>query len=104
MLKFDFRQMITRPITEVFDYASDPRNILSSDPSVVVTMDEDDRKGSNFQMSFDSGRKKATVIVLEYNPPTLYEFEAHINIPTMYVIRGSYMFSESGMGSEMYAD
>jgi hypothetical protein len=105
VLQFDFRQVIARPITEVFAYSSDPQNILASDPTAAaVTTNGNLRKGSDFEVSFDKGRKNAKVTVLEYDPPNLYEFEAHITIPTAHVMRGSYTFIERGGKTEVCAD
>jgi ligand-binding SRPBCC domain-containing protein len=105
MLQFDFRQVIARPITEVFEYSSDPQNILASDPTAdVVTTNRTLRKGSDFEISFDKGRKNAKVMILEYDQPNLYEFEAHIKMPMAYVMKGSYTFAERDGKTEMCAD
>src|SRR4051812_4814779 len=105
MLQFDFRQVIARPIAEVFEYSTDPQNILASDPTAAVaTTNGNIRRGSNFEISFDRGRKNAKVTVLECDPPHSYEFEASMKMPMTQVMRGSYSFAERDGKTEMRAD
>ncbi len=105
MLKFEFRQMIARPVEDVLDYSSNPQHILSSDPTAVVEGTSGElRAGSKFQVRFDDGRKHATVEIIEYDPPTYFEFEAHIDKPLPYLIQGKDTCTESEGETEMHAD
>ena len=105
MLKFEFQQMIARPVEDVFEYSSDPQHILSSEPTAVVEGTPGElRAGSTFKVRFDDGRKHATVDIIEHDPPNYFEFEARIDKPLPYLIRGNYTCAESEGGTEMHAD